>query len=268
MPPLGFLRKFGPSMGKHSLLLSVIGVFAAGVGSLLPLAPAARAADPIQILAVHFPPYEIKDPEDDLPGFDVEVLTSAFKRVNRKASVEFLPWKRAVHLAEQGNAAGVLSCAYNAGREKNFIFSDVLSQATRGFYVHPDFDATGPVNVDFAKGYSVTAVSGYVSAKTLTEHKVSFDPSPTDIAAIRKLINRRVEMFYTSQEAADYIGRSDNLANRMKFLPVKVIPYYVCFSRKWPDVEKLVKDFNRGLRILRQDGQYQKIHAKYSARTS
>lgn len=232
------------------------------------LAFAQAQADDVEILAVDFPPYEMEEPQGGLPGFDVEVFIEAFARSGRQASVAFLPWKRAVHLSRTGRAAGVLSCAYRQEREEDFIFSDTISQATRGFYVRPDFDMAGTVEVEAARDQSVTAVTGYVTEKTLVDLDIAIDPSPTDEAALQKLINRRVDMFYTSKEAADYIGRPYNIAESMKFLPVRVIPYYVCFSRKWPGVDSLVRDFNRGLRILHKEGRYQKIHAKYSARTS
>lgn len=255
-------------MGFILSIRSVIQFFALSAGLLLLSVSAASAQNAVEILAVHFPPYEMEKPEGGLPGFDVEVYREAFDRVGRKGSVAFLPWKRAVHLSKTGRAPGVLSCAYKPSRDKDFIFSDVLSYATRGYYVRPEFDASGRVELDIAKGQTVTAVTGYTTEKTMQELGVTIDPSPTDIAAIRKLVNRRVDMFFTSKESADYIGRPVNLANSMKFLTVKTIPYYVCFSRSWPNAEKLVEEFNRGLRVLRSEGRYEEIHAKYSAKTS
>ncbi|WP_419904363.1 substrate-binding periplasmic protein [Kiloniella sp.] len=219
----------------------------------------------LTIHAVNYPPYEIENPDvDSLLGFDVEVAVEAFKRVGRRARVEFRPWKRIVAMAKAGTTMAILSCGKSAGREEYIYYSEPISTATRTYAASIDYSKDVPSSIEEAQGQKILVVSGYVSEKELAAAGVDFEPIIDDDSALRVLINRDFDLFFTTKEFIQYVAGGLGLSKKLQYFDTgKQIPYHLCFSKGWPGSNTLRDIFNKGLAEIRADGTYDAIHARY-----
>ncbi|WP_415235278.1 substrate-binding periplasmic protein [Sneathiella sp.] len=222
------------------------------------------SAEQLVLYAVNYPPYEIEKPgKDGLRGFDVEVIIEAFARSGVDADVAFMPWKRIMLLAEDGQVAGAVSCAYQKKRERHFYFTDPISTSTHSF-VHTDRYEGKPLeSLEDATGLKVLVVSGYSSEAELKRAGMEYETTNTDNHAISLLLERSYDLFYTTREFMEYQAKKDGYADRIGFFDLRKLQYHLCLSRKWPESEKLVRQFNKGLAEIMADGTYNRIHEKY-----
>lgn len=237
-------------------------VLVAGIIALLLWGSTAFSQGPVEILAVHYPPYEFEEPENGLRGFDHEVVLAAFEREGVEAKITYTQWSRAVGLAREGKAAGILSCAESKEREKDFLHSNPISTATLGFLTLDSF-LGNPQRLEDAAKYRTGAVLSYVASQQLEEAGIEHDRSRNDEVALRKLKEHRIEMFFSYVEATLYMARPFFTKGELKAFPVDVTDYHLCISKNWPGAEALISAFNRGLAEIRTDGTYEAIHARY-----
>nr|WP_246201877.1 transporter substrate-binding domain-containing protein [Sneathiella aquimaris] len=222
------------------------------------------SAEQLVLYAVNYPPYEIEEPEKDgLLGFDVDVVIESFARSGIDAVVSFMPWKRIMLLGEGGEIAGAVSCAYQKKRERYFYFTDPISTSTHS-YVYTDRYRGKPLkSVEDADGLKVVVVSGYSSEAELKRAGVNYETTNTDNHAISLLLERSYDLFYSTREFMEYQAKKGGYSDRIGFFDLRKLQYHLCLSRMWPESEKLVRQFNKGLAEIKADGTYDRIHEKY-----
>lgn len=225
----------------------------------------AYAQEKIILGTLHYPPYEIENPDDGLHGFDFEVITEAFRRMDVPLEIQFLPWKRALQKTTAGTFAGLFSCS---GKRNTFHLSSPISSATDALYVRKGFDIK-KYNIrtitDLGKypNLSVGGVAGYAHMKTLDKIGKKYDTSPDDTTVLKKLFAGRVDVFLTIQEFADHTLSKLGLSHLAEHVTLGQKQYHLCFSKSWPDVERLKASFNKTLKEMKADGSFSAIHAKY-----
>jgi len=84
---------------------------------------------------------------------------------------------------------------------------------------------------------------------------------------ITRLLHKRIDLIIGSRKAVlfylkkHYPDKTDSL--EILGAPLETLPLYVPFSKMKPNYKQRVEDFNRGLRMLKHDGTYQKIMEKH-----
>jgi len=217
----------------------------------------------LSIGAEHYPPYEMKEPINGLRGFDYEVAMEAFTLLRYPASVQFLPWKRVVQYSKLGKVAGMLSCSYRPEREEYVIYSNPISESVRGFYVRKRFDGPLPILLEDVRNERVASVSGYGTIKELESN--GFEPiaAKDTKMAVSMLIRKRFDYLYLSQQGTDFAIQELGVSEQLDFHPISKKDYYLCFSKNYEGVKPIVEAFNAALLVLKLNGTYQTIHAKY-----
>lgn len=226
----------------------------------------AHAADEPIILPIateHYPPYEMETPINGLQGFDYEVVVEAFKLLGYKPEVKFWPWKRAVKLAKIGNVVGLLTCAYHKDRAEFIHFSDPISLFTNGFYMRSGFNGPKPDLIEDIIGQKVASIIGYEALKALEDIGAHPMSTPDVENAIRILDKGRIDYLYLGREATDFMIKTVPHESEFEFHPIIKKEFHFCFSKQYPNVEEIVKEFNAALFILKKNGTYDKIHSKY-----
>src|SRR5688572_20878372 len=67
----------------------------------------------VRLACNNFPPHKIEQPADDgHAGFDIDIVSEALKRIGWSTEIAFMPWKRALELAERGQYDGLCSCSH------------------------------------------------------------------------------------------------------------------------------------------------------------
>jgi len=215
------------------------------------------------VVAEHYPPYEMETAENGLRGFDYDVMTEVFARMGYAVNVSFLPWKRAVNETRLGAVVGLLTCAYLPSREEFILYSDPISNFTSGFFVRADYTPGSIERLDDILGRRVASVSGYESLKVLQQLGAEPVEVPTSEQGLRMLKAERFDYFYAGEETTRYLIRQSGMAGDFTFLPLERKPFHFCFSRAHPDSARLLPEFNAALDSIRADGTYDQIHGRY-----
>jgi len=222
-----------------------------------------RASETVRIAACDFPPYEFEHPVGDKRGFDVEVVEEAFRREGVTAVFEFYPWARALKMTKDGEVTAVLSCIDTQKRRAFLNISEPISFSTIVFLVRKEYKGPPLTSFENLRGLKVGAVKGYASSDSLIKQGIKLDLSVNDTAALKKLASGRIDVFNTQLEVIQYLSLSLGMRDRFKWFVQLKMNYHLGFSKKWPDVEKLVSRFNKGLKSIKEDGTYDRIHNKY-----
>lgn len=222
------------------------------------------AIEALTFYAVDFPPYEFENPKSpDLRGFDIDVIVKSFERVGIVAKIEFLPWKRIVSLTKSGEIAGMVSCAKKQGRETYVHYSNSISGSTHAFIVTNRYKGQPLKTLEDARGLRVLAVAGYTTEKELINANVEYEKAANDQLAIKRLLERPYDTFYSIRENIEYLAKEQSFSDKVTIFDIIHIPYHLCIAKKWPNSDILTTKFNEGLSALIKDGSYKAIHDKY-----
>ena len=221
-------------------------------------------AETLVFSTMNYPPYEIAKPEGGLRGTDVEVIDVAFERVQISTEFKFFPWSRALEMAKQGVTTGTFSCAHTLEREKLFIFSDPLSQSDDAYFVRRDFDGFEPANYEEdAKGLKVGAVLAWWQVKSMESAGANLVSYRTMELVFKGLLHGTIDYAVLPLQGGQFLALQLGISKSVRYLKVREKNIYLCFSKKWKNVEAIVPRFNDGLAIIKKDGTYDRIHAKY-----
>lgn len=217
----------------------------------------------LYIVTEDYPPYEMAEPVDGLQGLDYEVVTEVFETLGYTPKISFLPWKRALREAQLGRTLGILTCAYKKDREDFIVFSDPISEFTNGFYTRKDFSGPKPETIEDVRNERVASISAYESLSILQSLGLNPIEVQTTKNAILMLDAKRFDYLYVNGESTDFTIKQVGLADKFDFYPIKKKNFYFCFSKKFPGVKKIIKEFRHALITLKESGKFESIHAKY-----
>ena len=255
-----YINLIGTNLARQAMrfMLALIGLWTFTAQGVL-----AEETKPLEILAVHYPPYEFETPENGLPGFDVEVVESVFERIGRPAKVVFRPWARAKKMVFEGGGFALLSCGQREDRDAFLYYSEPISHLTWGYFYHKSHKGPFPEYPEALRGHSITVVRDYNQHKELDELGIKNLPVNSDLIAVTMVAKQRVEFAYIPREAAAYEAAKAGLGDEVEYKIFKTRSLHLCFSRKWPGIEEIVQAFNAEFEELKADGTYAAIHAKY-----
>ena len=220
-------------------------------------------AETVVLASVDFPPYEFATPQNGVRGFDVEVIEAAFKRVNISTKFKFLPWKRGLEQTKGGFFTGIFSCGHRVEREKFIIYSAPISRQTDVYFIRRDFDGFEPSDLKTAQGLKVATILGWNQVRAMEEVGATVIEYRTVELLFRDLLKGLIDYSYLPLEGPIYKAMNLGISKDIRFIKVKKSDLYVCFSKKWPNIEEIVQKFNAGLAAVRKDGSYDRIHARY-----
>lgn len=207
----------------------------------------------------------VTDKEKD-GGFLIEVTRAAFAKVGHEIKIEYRPWARALGNVMNGTSEALLGVYYTAERAEAMLYTDLIGRSDMVFFklkttqiVYDKLEDLKPYSVGTIIGAAYTPE--FDSAQFFRKEAVS-----DHIQNIRKLLGGRFELFVEkkfvvlntlkTQFPEDY-ARVDYLPK-----PLRENVYYNAFSRQYPDYEKTVADFNKGLKMIIDDGTFDAIMKK------
>jgi polar amino acid transport system substrate-binding protein len=223
----------------------------------------AKEALVLPFTSTHFPPYEFEVFENGLIGFDYEVVIESYRRSGVEIEVSFVPWNRALALVKHGKKAGLLTCAYTEDRAKYILFTDRISLSTSGVYSLKAHQKEKITTLEHLRGKDVRSPLGWVTEKELLNAGIEHRTTKDDKSALKDLLAGRFTYLYVTKETTDYLAVQMGVSDKLHFQPITQYPFFTCISKKWQGAAELVKKFNWGLQQIKEDGTYEKIHAKY-----
>lgn len=245
----------GPLLAACGFLLLLL---AAG-----PFGPA-RAEQSLRFTCNDFPPHKIEHPgADGQRGFDVDIITEAFRRTGWSLEIIFLPWKRALEYATRDEFDGVCSCSRAPGREETLLFSDEISAVSVGLFALDPAALEGVTAVAELKDRSVAVVGGYNLEGELDAAGAKVSAASTDKRALDMLLHGNIDLLYAYELPTRHFMRTKTLIKGIEYREMRRNPYYLCLNRHSARSAQAMADFNRALAEMKADKTMKRILRRY-----
>ena len=245
------------------MLRYVLYAVAGGVLGLCALV--AQGQETLKLTNGEWPPYQSQHLPDYGPAS--RIVTRAFETQGIRVSYGFFPWSRAYYMAERGIYHGSLIWSYTPERAKAFYYSDPFIFTDTVFFYHRDtpFDWSDWSDL---RGIQIGATLGYTYGegfeKAERQGLLTVDRVVSDEINLRRLLAKRITIFPLSLDVGltmlnTLFTPEERAEIRWHPRPLRRTAYHLILSRKHPDAPKWIEAFNRGLKILKESGEYEQI---------
>ncbi|WP_432735366.1 substrate-binding periplasmic protein [Maridesulfovibrio sp. FT414] len=212
----------------------------------------------VYLSSIDWPPYTGSSLEGE--GESAKLVREAFAEMGYELKIIFVPWKRAMRLAETSrNVAGYFPEYYSAERAEKFIFSKPFSCSPVGLLMRRATPLKWETISDLA-GRRLGFVAGYVNTRELDQAigngTIDADYAPHDESNILKVSAGRVDGAVVDPLVFNYLAETrpavgamkDQLAVHPVYFGVNEL--YVAFKHS-PEGKRYCQIFNEGLKKLR-----------------
>jgi polar amino acid transport system substrate-binding protein len=215
----------------------------------------------ISMLTVEWAPhYGSGLPEN---GLTTALVKAAFKAGGHSSQVDFIPWARALKEVEEGKSDVVMGAYFSEERALKYYISDRIYSLDLGLIARPGLDVLKYESLRELSAYKIGVSRGFANSDEFD----AADYLDKDIATfpnlnIRKLFRGRIDMAVMNFDLFRYEAKKEGFCiSDVTFMdpPLSTEGLYVMASRNIRDGEKIVKDFNRGLLTIRQNGKFDRI---------
>lgn len=226
------------------------------------------AQESIALSNGEWPPYF--SPQFKYGGLGSRIGSEAFALAGIKVNYEYLPWKRGLEHARSGQVEGAIGWRKTPKREKYFYFSEPILSADVVFF-HREGGHFNWENITDIGHLKIGATLGYSYIDQLAEavyqNRGKVDIAPTDEINLQKLVAGRIDIFPCSIAVGYYLLRTKftpGTADMVKYHPKPLIdsPLYLLISKRTDNAKELITRFNRGLKLLRESGQYEQYEVE------
>jgi len=207
-----------------------------------------------------FPPYISAAYEGGGPI--TQIVKQSFAKVNQDVSFHYRPWNRTYAMARELKFDATFPWSPNDQRSADFYFSDPLYHfQRRGFVL-----ANSKLDVIKGENIQLCHPIGYgrlgYEKELLDSHRAMLIEPPDMHQCFVMLKAGRVDLVVVEiQESRAYIDRVFDDASQVRPLKKVFHDYqnHLLVSKKHPQVNEILKQFNIGLRKLKESGDYDRI---------
>ncbi|MEM7291981.1 MAG: transporter substrate-binding domain-containing protein [Pseudomonadota bacterium] len=239
-------------------------ITAALIALTLAWSPGSYARD-VSMVTVDWQPYYGSGLLDD--GVITDVVREAFRRGGHNASVEYIPWTRALKTVEAGEHDIVMGAYYNDERAKTYHMSDPFYSVLLGLVSRRDLGITRYNTLEDLRPYRIGVSRGYANSEEFdAADYLNKDIAKGPTINLQKLLRKRIDMLVAAFGIFRYeLNQSGGDVSEFTFIepPLAENSLYIMASRAIPDGAQIIADFNRGLREIQADGTYDKLLAKH-----
>ncbi len=205
-----------------------------------------------------------------LPNYGIvpEIVNAAYAETAYKPEFETMSWSRAIGAVKDGKFDAVCTASYSEERARIYRFSDYHLESRIVFFKRRDSDISWknlksliPYRIIVLKGYNYSPSfdrADYLQKVTSRSEVLGFKKlfyKQADLLIMDRLVGLytiREKLIGREQEAFDYISP-----------PLCTNKRYMMFSPESQNVSQKIEAFNRGLKIIRKNGELMRILKKY-----
>ena len=198
------------------------------------------------------------------------LVTAAFKAGGHNATIDFIPWPRAMKEVLEGKSDIVMGAYFNEERAQVYNYSDVVFHIDTGLIVRPGLDIGEqtfgsmrkllPYKIGIVRGYANT--EDFDAADYLDKHIAS-----TPNLNIRKLFRGRIDMMVGSFDIFRFNAKKEGFCisdATFVYPPMQRHGLHLLGSKKISDGDQIIADFNRGLKVIRDNGVFEGIISRFN----
>ena len=244
------------------LVLIMLLILCSGVGS--------AEERPVIFATGEWPPFS----SESLPDYGrAAALVSAICRVvGIVPTYKFYPWKRAELHVAHGEIFAAFPYAISEKRKESYDFSEPLFHGINMFLYYDQNPRTRSAityeSTEDLQEYRIGVISGSFLSAAFKDANLKYESTTSIDQSIHKLVAGRLDFcvddLVVLRDAVQrlYPDKADNF----KFLPKpfgKKTPTGLLVSRTYPHAQELLDTFNRGLAIIKKNGEYDRIIQTY-----
>ncbi|MCP4119838.1 MAG: amino acid ABC transporter substrate-binding protein [Desulfobacteraceae bacterium] len=191
-------------------------------------------------------------------GFIAEITRAAFKKAGYEIEIKFMDWNRAMQMAKKGKYDGIVGAYFSEERANFFKYPDSIGNVEVVLCGRKG-DNIKFTSLEDLKPYKIGVLRGYVNSKEFDAASfLKKEPVEKTEINIKKLLKGRVDLIVDSKAVLqDRINRNfKNAVGKFEFLTpaLQTNKLYTILSKTVPGYEKKAEDFNKGLKMILEDG--------------
>ncbi len=223
------------------------------------------AGDVVRLTTGEWSPYISEALDKD--GLLVQLTTEAFALKGYKVKIGFFPWARATELSKSGEWDGTIAFVHLPERETIYHYSDMLYVGRYVFFHLKSFSFSWNSYADL-KSIPMASTRGFggmgeAFLEAERSGAISVSRYTSDIQSFKMLKGGRIKAVPSDLEVGYVLLRKifgdDSGLFTHNTKAILSSEYHLVISKKSKRGEKLIRDFNEGLRELRKMGRYDEI---------
>jgi polar amino acid transport system substrate-binding protein len=201
-------------------------------------------------------------------GFAVDVVRAAWAAAGIDVELVPLPYARCMKDVDRGLLAGCFDTLRDPILESKYRWHQKpLFKSRIGIYgLVGDGQSRPDVKLTDLYGKRIGVTHGYEYGEAFDGDKTMLrEMAPSDLSSLRKLVAGRVDYALFYDRVADSLAKTyPELGKSFMLQGVLVEPnLFLAFSRTYPDIERIVSQFDQGLAKVRSSGEYARIEARW-----
>ncbi len=226
--------------------------------------PSTSDAFKIKLSTTDWKPYIGKTMKNN--GYVAELVKKAFKNSGYDVDIDFVPWARAVKMAQDNKVNGYFPEYYSDSLKDNFLVSVPFPGGPLGFFMRKGEPITFKTLKDLSS-YKIGVVRGYINtAEFDSATYLTKDEATDDLMNFNKLVKKRIDLVVCDKFVGLFILGQDLPAHKDSIVfmnpPLEEKKLYICISKKDPKAEILMKAFNAGYQKMKDAGDVDLIMKK------
>ncbi|SMF04739.1 substrate-binding periplasmic protein [Desulfovibrio gilichinskyi] len=221
------------------------------------------ARELLTLITDPFPPlyYQV---DGENKGIYCEILDLTFKEMKIPYTLAFVPWERALRMAETQRSDGIPGTAKTKERDRFLIFPDEPISVIDIVVFHRKDDTFKFDGISSLAGKRIGTIDGYSYGKEFDQSNLF---SKEKVSSLKlnflKLQAKRIDLVIAYKNVALYTLQSLNLTDQFSYssLPVHRAALYLAFSKK-PGYEQLAEEFSQTLRKIKNTEAAQELFKK------
>jgi polar amino acid transport system substrate-binding protein len=233
--------------------------------------PVTQTDGSLRIITEVYPPYNFVDKDNKVVGQSTELVEAILQKVDIKSVIEVMPLAEGLNLLQKGPNIAVYSLNKTPQREGLFKWVGPLGNYQQVFYVKAGSIIQLSKLEDAKNAGKIGIYKGDAGGQFLAAHGFNnLDESQTDIEALKKLIDNKVQLWLGNAKGLDITlqqaGVSPDTVVALQTVVIQA-DLYIAFSKDTPDTT--ISSWQKALDFLKQDRDidgktvYDKIQARY-----
>jgi polar amino acid transport system substrate-binding protein len=195
-------------------------------------------------------------------GVFPDITRAALQRMGYAIDLKFVPWKRGLQLSREGVYDGLMVVSFKEERLAYFHYSDAVLH-NEGYLYTQRGKSLSYVNLQELTPYTIGTIRGLLFSDLLQAKNVHIEEVATHEQNIQKLMAERVDLIAAPKLVirkvlnSSYPKWKDSIEQMN--LPFYAGSLHFVISRKNPQHQKIINDFNKGLQAIHADGSFENI---------
>ncbi|WP_160797410.1 transporter substrate-binding domain-containing protein [Shewanella insulae] len=199
-------------------------------------------------------------------GVIYHLAQAVFQHAGYPMSHRYYPFARAKAMMKKGDADVILGVWHRPSREEWIAFSAPLLSVNIVFYKRIESQIAFETMADLSR-YRIGIGRGYANPVAFQNANLKTEDASSDKVNLKKLLAGRIDLVLISEDVAQYLiaQSGDKFKDKFEVVgePLGVELFHLGVSKKLPDHQKILDDFNVSLAELQGSGELSKILAAH-----